>query len=225
LAIEGDYPQLLQAARAEFSKHYASGALYYIALAQQRMGDNAEAVADLALYFSLNEESKVSLAARQLAVQVAGEAHQMGMVASQAAYLEAGNALDLEEAKLYYQALLSLNRRDEAARVFATYLRQTMDPLSYARMLVQGNAPLSMVKESCSNLPVQEVVQILLLASSKVDDRQQAQAYLSYAVSFENKEMATDVRKDLYTALYEFSRKSDARVQANKYQSLIQSLP
>ncbi|NLE16061.1 MAG: hypothetical protein GX626_09355, partial [Spirochaetales bacterium] len=75
------------------------------------------------------------------------------------------------------------------------------------------------------SLTDEQAVTLFLLASLLPNDVQRAYDYFSYAAMFESKDLDATMKKNLYTALARFASQADQRVQANKYQSLANTIP
>lgn len=220
LALRGSYEQLEAQARKEFSRTYHKSSLYYIALAQERTGKFEQAHASLRLYVAMTTRQETSVAAANLAVLLGNRVGDIQLVIDMGLFLEEQNALDEHTAEALYQALLAERRTEDAQRIFSTYLKGTMDSLGYARVLVQAQASLSLIKEAFSDLESEEVVEMLQVASEFENNVQRSYEYLVVGQSYEHTNLDGIHKKILYTALARFASQADQRVQANKYQGL-----
>ncbi len=225
LALQGDFGKLERAASDDFSATYQKSSLYYVALAQERLGKLKEAAASLHLYLAMTGKQGASAAAAQLAVLLGNRVGDAELVIDMGLLLEEKQALDEWTAKELYQALLSRTRTDDAHRIFTTYLKETIDSFAYATVLVEAKASFSLVKQALSSLTDEHVVTLLQYASSMQNDVQRAYDYFMFALLYENRILDGTMKKKLYTALARFASQADQRVQANKYQSLANSLP
>jgi len=225
LAMQGDYERLERVAREDFSHTYQKGSLYYVALAQERLGKIEEAHASLRLYLAMAGRQGTSVSAAKLAVLLGNRVADGALVIEMGLLLEEQKALDEATAKELYQALLGAKRTEDAHRIFTTYLQGSLDGLAYAKVLVESNTSFSLIKEAFTSLTDEQAVNLLLFASLLQHDVQRAYDYFSYAATFESKVRDATMKKNLYTALARFASQADQRVQANKYQSLANTIP
>jgi len=225
LALQGDFEKLERAASDDFSATYQKSSLYYVALAQERLGKLKEAASSLHLYLAMTGKQGASAAAAQLAVLLGNRVGDAELVIDMGLLLEEKQALDERTAKELYQALLSRTRTDDAHRIFTTYLKETIDSFAYATVLVEAKASFSLVKQAFSSLSDEHAVTLLQYASSMENGVQHAYDYFVFALSYENRILDGTMKKNLYTALARFASQADQRVQANKYQSLANTLP
>ena len=225
LALQGRYELLESAASLDFSRTYQKSSLYYAALAQERLGKVKEAAFSLKLYLALAGAQGSSEAAKTLAVLVGNRAGDAELVIDMGMLLEEQHALDETTAKELYQALLATKRTEDAHRVFSTYLKGTLDGLGYAKVLIEAQASFSLVKEALDALPIEDAVNLLLSVSGTDLVMQRSYDYYSYAITYESRSLDGKQRKALYSSLARFASQADLRVQANKYQSLAQTLP
>lgn len=225
LALQGKYEQLLDAAQSDFSRTYHKSSLYYMALAQERLGEVKESAESLALYLALAGKQGSSPAARKLAVLVGNRADQPDLVIEMAQLLEEQNQLDETTAKELYQAFLAKGRTEDAHRVFSSYLKGTLDKVAYAQVLIDAHASIALIEEALLSLTKEEAIQMLHSSSTQSMDAQRAYDYYVFAVSYESMQLDDPQKRLLYAALARFASQADLRVQANKYQSLAQPLP
>jgi len=225
LAIQGDFERLERVAREDFSRTYQKSSLYYVALAQERLGKLEEAHASLHLYLAMAGREGTSVSAAKLAVLLGNRVADGALVIEMGLLLEEEEALDEATAKQLYQALLGARRTGDAHRIFTSYLQGSMDGPAYAKVLVESNASFSLIKEAFASLTDEQAVTLFLLASLLPNDVQRAYDYFSYAAMFESKDLDATMKKNLYTALARFASQADQRVQANKYQSLANTIP
>lgn len=223
IAMSGEWDALLQASQQDFSQTYRRSALYYQALAQQMKGESAQALASLELYLALSKGEEPSEGARKLIIATASGVGRPALVIEHAQALAKQEALGEFSAQAWYRALVETGQTDEANRVFLTYLRSTLDEKQYAQLLVESKAGLTHLKQAFSTLSLEQVLELLRLASLQNGDADWNLDVLALAMEYEHKEMTQSQRKGLYTLLAQLSAKADQRVLANKYTSLAQS--
>lgn len=225
LALQGKFELLERIASDDFSRTYQKSSLFYVALAQERQGNVQEAALSLRLYLALAGTQGSSEAAKNLAVLVGNRAGDSALVIEMGLLLEEQQALNETTAKELYQALLADKRIEDAHRVFSTYLKGTLDGLSYAKVLIEAQASFSLVMQALDALPIGDAVNLLLSVSSTELGMQRSFDYYSYAITYERKNLDEKQKQVLYASLARFASQADLRVQANKYQSLAQPLP
>ena len=224
LALSGDYDELLKTARDDFSNTYRKSSLYYVALGLMQTGQREQAAQCMDLYLELALDEEVSLAAKQLVILLGNETGRQALVVEMAKELEETGSLEENLAQQYYKALLGLGNQTEANRIFSTYLKETMDAVSYAMLLLDGDASESLLKTSFSVLDDNQAITLLLKESEKDLKQEKALLLFSLAVGYESRTLDEALRRKLYTALSAFSNMAGYRVQANKYTTLANTL-
>ncbi|NCC12903.1 MAG: hypothetical protein EOM32_05955 [Spirochaetia bacterium] len=224
IALSGEWDTLLQASQRDFSRTYQRSALYYQALAQYMKGDSAQALASLELYLALSEGEQPSLGARTLIVATASNRGKPELVIEHAKALAEQDALQIPSAQAWYRALVETGQGDEANRVFLTHLRSTLDEAQYAQLLVESKANGPQLKQAFAHLSLQQVFELLRLASVQNGEVDWMTDVLALAREYEQLEMTQSQRKLLYVLLAQLSAKAEQRVLANKYTTLAESI-
>ncbi|MBJ2356196.1 hypothetical protein [Sphaerochaeta sp. S2] len=220
LAQQGEWDTLYHAAKKDFRETYRSGSLYYLALAQAERGDNKSALQSLDLYQEITGEEGASIAARNLMLILADRIGNAVLVVEQATFLDEAGALGIQGARAYYQALMALGRSQEAAMVFATYLRQQLDGSEYALLLLEAEAPLGQIRDALGELEDGEAVSLLATIASRLPSKAWAQTLVPLAQEYEQADLTPQERQMLYASLATLCTQADFRVLANKYQTL-----
>lgn len=220
LAQQGEWYTLYRVAKKDFRETYRSGSLYYLALAQAERGDSASALQSLDLYQEIAGEEGASMAARNLMLILADREGNAELVVEQAAFLDEVGALGTQGAIAYYQALMALGRSQEAAMVFATYLRQQLDDREYALLLLEAEAPLGQIRDALGDLENGEAVSLLATLASQLPSKAWAQTLVPLAQEYEQADLTSQERQMLYASLATLCTQADFRVLANKYQTL-----
>nr|WP_319474837.1 hypothetical protein [uncultured Sphaerochaeta sp.] len=222
LAQQGEWDALYRSAEKDFSETYRSGSLYYLALAQAELGENETALESLALYQEITGEEGPSMAARNLMLILADREGKVELVVEQATFLDEAGFLGTQGARAYYQALMALGRSQEAAMVFATYLRQQLGDREYALLLLEAEAPLGQIRAAFGELENGETVSLLANIASWHLSKAWAQTLVPLAQEYEQADLTSQERQMLYASLAKLCTQADFRVLANKYQTLSQ---
>ena len=223
LAVNGQYERLLEISKAQFSKDYQSSSLYYLALAQARTGRTEQAYHSLILYDYMTDPRLQSTASLQLMVETAMRMGDFQIAAERSQRLEKNNQLDSVTAQMYYQALLQLNQEQQAGRVFTTYLRHTIDEVTYAKLLIGSDAEIDIIKLALDDIDeLSMVLSLLQLVSQRNNSQQRAMLLFEFAINYEKRFTDPIQLKQIYEVLSVLAQQADLRVQANKYRSLAQ---
>lgn len=218
LAERGQWETIAVESRERFSKDHQLNDLYWLSRSQYETGQQNLATRSLALYFALAREGEIAIEARTLALFLP----ECGHAVEQGRILEELALMDSNLAQPYYQSLLSDGLTAEANRVFAAYLSHTIDPLSFARLLVRSKAAADDVGNALDRLTSGEAISLLWEASQLEQSAEMAASLAALAARREQDEIAENDRLLLYGALSRFYQMADQRVLANKYRSLSQ---
>lgn len=124
------------------------------------------------------------------------------------------------EARICYQAARVTGNEEKAKEIFSTYLRQTMDDVSYAMMLIESNASFKEIEEASQNLSPDETISVYTSYAYAEHADMDAQELFGKTLSLEAD--VTD-KKSYYQLLARLALLTDQRVLARKYQTLAQS--
>jgi hypothetical protein len=217
LVQRGEYQAILDRATRSLAKQVDAGDLYWLALAHYGLGNEEEAAQTLTLHFALlGDHREPSAGAQTLAVLLPDPdlAIRWGRV------LEAEGRMEETTALSFYRALLSRGLKEEANSVFATYLRDTVDPLSYAQALIDSDADPALIRRAFEVLELPKQVDLLIRASERANTLERALHLLPIADEVEALNLDSGDRIRLYSAMATLYGQADLRVQANKYRSL-----
>lgn len=220
LSERGEWETIVTESRERFAKDHQLNDLYWLSRSQYETGQMSLATRAMALYFALAPEGEITSEARILALflPACGHAVEQGRI------LEQQGEMDSTLAQRYYQSLLSDGLVEEANRVFAAYLGDTIDALSFARLLVRSQAAADDVGKALGRLTSSEAISLLWEASQLEQSAEMAASLAALAAQWEQHEIGENDRLLLYGALSRFYQMADQRVLANKYRSLSQGL-
>ncbi len=224
LAGEHRYAELERKTETMLSKRIGSVPLFYRAVALQGLDKSEQAYHVLNLYFAMAEDDDERLEeAHRMMCSLALEAGAPNRTLGSARWLEGRSLLEERSAGSYYQALLMLDQKVEASRVFHLYLKDTIDAYSYAQMVLLSLTEREDLEASFAPLAPNQQLTLLQSVASGTLSQQRATLLLNLALpleqAFEDKGELSQVYRLLQT-LYGYA---DMRVQQRKYTTLSQN--
>ncbi|MGH0054162.1 MAG: hypothetical protein ACQ5SW_12295 [Sphaerochaetaceae bacterium] len=222
LAQQSDWESLYSAAKTDFSETYRSGSLYYLALAQAELGEDAAALESIRLYKEIAGEQGVSIAARTLMIILGDRLNDTELVMQQASLLDETGQLGKQVAGAYYRALVTKGFTQKAAEVFTTYLRDQLDDEAYALLLLEAKASPEQIRAALSSLTEYHAVTLFATVAEQQHTKEWAHILVTLAQEYEDHDLEKQERQQLYNALTALCIQADLRVLANKYLSLSQ---
>lgn len=225
LADGGKFAELEQKSAKALSKRIEAETLYYRAVALEGLARHDEAFHLLSLYFAMASAKDANLVvAHRLMCRVATEAKEPEKVLSSARWLDSLSLLEREQVELYYQALLMTGNVDEATTIFTRFLKDTIEPVAYARMLLASEAEEKKVVEAFSFLHPLEQLTLIQSSASDTVSPERAKFLLSLAIPLEAAITDSSYTVQIYGLLADLYGYADLRVQARKYSTLAQNL-
>ncbi len=223
LSSESKYGELEKKTAIMLSKRIDAVPLYYRGIALQQLDRQEEAYHVLTLYFGMAKTDDEHLeGAHRLMCSLSLEVNNPLSGITSGRWLEERLLLEETEARTYYQALLMIGANSEATRVFELYLKDTIDPFSYAQMVIGSLTDREKLQDALAPLSPQQQLTLLQNVASDILAQEKAILMLSLAIpleqAFEGKAELAQVYRLLET-LYGYA---DVRVQQRKYSTLAQ---
>ena len=223
LAKEGEYDSLAKKTETMLARRIASEPLYYRSLALQE-SDSEEAFHVLNLYFAIAKGDDQHLeGAHRLMIPLSLEANVPHKLIASARWLEERSLLTTVEAGPFYQGLLLAGESEEATRVFAHYLKDTIDSYTYAGMLLLSSSSEEKITQAFSILSFQEQLTLLQSAASDRVNPEKAAFLLLLAGPLEQAFKDSPYLGQVYSLLEVLYGYADLRVQGRKYSTLAQN--
>lgn len=220
LGESGQWEQVLQISGDRFSSEHRIEDLYWMARAHWEQGQVHLGKQAITLYYALAYEEEITVEARRLAILLLDgpRAIEEGRI------LEEQGQMDGLIAASYYEALMSQGLEGEANRIFVRYLSDTLDPRSYAQLLLRTNAESEVVWQALSPLDDSDAIALLWEAAQVEREGDYSASLAAVAAGYEQRSLSSSDRLLLYAALSRFYAMADLRVLSNKYRSLSQGL-
>ena len=224
LASDSRYDELERKAATLLTKRIDAEPLFYRSLALQQLKREKEAYPVLTLYFAIAKADDQHLAdAYRLMCSLSLKADDPLACIGSATWLEGKSLLEEQEAKAYYQALLMTGDKIEAARVFSQYLKNTIEPVAYAEMVLRSITEKVKLEEAFFPLTLQEKLTLLQSISSDTVSSERATLLLSLATPLEQAFEGRAELGQVYGLLQTLYGYADIRVQQRKYSTLAQN--
>ena len=224
LALDERYGELETKTAKLLSRRIEAEPLFYRVVALQQLDREEEAFYVLTLYFGMaKQEDQHMVEAHRMMCSLSLAANNPDISISSARWLEERSLLEENEAGSYYQALLMVGDSIGSARVFAQYLKDTIEPYAYARMILSSGSSREKIEEAFSPLSGKEQLSLLQSAASDTLPQERATLLLSFATPLEQAfEGSVDLVLvyRLLEALYDYA---DLRVPQRKYNTLAQN--
>jgi hypothetical protein len=216
-----EYERTVSMADSLLRKSIYPGYLFWGAKARYALDKQEAAYHDLSLYLAMAGAKDVyfSEANRLMCVLALRQADYHAVVAS-AGQLENLGEIDPQAGSAWYQALSALGRSDEAARVFSVYLKDTIDPLSYAKLLVRARIGGERLTDAVRTLDEGQTLALLEFAVSATVPSGYAGKLLAFAVPLEDAYDGKAGLSRVYAVLAALYGYSDQRVLERKYSTL-----
>ena len=223
LASEQRYAELAKKTEAMLARRITSEPLYYRSLALQA-SEPEEAFHLLNLYFAMakGDDQHVE-GAHRLMTTLSLETKAVPKLIRSARWLEERSLLSRAEAGPYYQGLLLAGEGEEATRVFAQYLKDTIDPYTYAEMLLRSSLSEEKLTEAFAVLSFHERLTLLQRAASDRVNPEKATLLLELAIPLEQAFEDSPYLGQVYRLLEILYGYADLRVQGRKYSTLAQN--
>lgn len=223
LARNGDFRSMALHASKQFYKSFKAYDLYHLAFAQWKEGKSTDAYQSCELYLTMYDSSEATFKPiHMLLLQVALQTKHYEQAIESGKYLDTLGNLDVDLARLYYQALSAFGKKDEANQVFIQYLSKTLGVVEYAKLLINGGADINELQIAFSKLSLEQALHILDETVSTGMDSILATTLLGLVQPMEGQPMAVEGQKKLYSILAILYTVVDSRILARKYQTLSQ---
>lgn len=224
LVADARYGELERLTASMLAKRIDAKPLFYRSVALQQLDRKEDAYHVLNLYFGMAEGDDEHLVdAHRLMSSLSLEVTNPIKGIASARWLEQLSLLTEKEAQAYYQALLMAGETTEAERVFAQYLKDTIEPYLYAKMVLGSFSDTKKIEEAFASLSQQDKLRLLQSIASVTLGQERAHLVLSLATPLEQAFEGRVELVQVYRLLETLYGYADVRVQQRKYSSLAQN--
>lgn len=134
----GEYQNAITSADERFQKTHNSIYLFYRAQGLYGLGLHEEALKTMKLYRSVTPPKDIEVQSIRFALTVADAVNDYREVIATAEELIARKSLSVNEAVLYYRALMKMNQRPRAEEVLHTYINNSLDTYDKAKLFLSS---------------------------------------------------------------------------------------
>ena len=224
LVSEARYGELERMTATMLAKRIDAVPLFYRSVALQQLDRGEDAYHVLELYFGMaKQEDQHMVEAHRMMCSLSLDANNPDKSISSARWLQERSLLEEKEAGSYYQALLMVGDSIGSARVFAQYLKDTIEPYAYARMILSSGSSREKIEEAFSPLSGKQQLSLLQSAASDTLPQERVTLLLSFATPLEQAFEGSVELVQVYRLLETLYGYADVRVQQRKYSSLAQN--